>query len=178
MAERENSNSWSSDKSSLMSNERNAAKAASKGDNKITEVDLASIDDNESDLMPGGKGISSSNVNAKTDKQEIRKQTHIAHHSNVGSKQAKAVKNVMIAPKHEKVRETSAPMRCSLMKAGDISIQKINTETLSKLPKPDFGATGLKPNLEVPAIGPSKETLNCAKRIQGSHATKHQVHYH
>jgi hypothetical protein len=168
MAERENSNSWSSDKGSTMSNERNAAKAALKGDNKITEVDLASIDDNGSDLMPGGKGINSSNVNAKTDKQEIRKKTHIEHPSNVGSKQGKAVKNVMIAPKHEKVRETSAPMRGSLMKAGG----------MSKLPKPDFGVSGLKPNLEVPPIGPSKATLNCVKQIQGSHTTKHQVHYH
>ncbi|KAK2370098.1 serine/threonine-protein kinase Nek5 [Trifolium repens] len=175
MAERENSNSWSSDKGSLMSNERNAAKAALKGDKKITEVDLASIDNNGSDLMPGGKGINSSNVNAKTDKQEIRKQTHIEHPSNVGYKQRKAVKNVMIAPKHEKVRETSAPMRGSLMKAGGMSIQKINTETLSKLPKPDFGVTGLKPNLEVPPIGPSKATLNCVKQIQGSHTTKHQM---
>ncbi|XP_045804789.1 serine/threonine-protein kinase Nek5-like [Trifolium pratense] len=175
MAESENSNSWSSDKGSLMSSERNAAKAAPKGDNKINEVDLTSIDDNGSDLlMPGGKGNSSSNVNAKTDKQEIRKQTHIEHHSNVGSKQVKAVKNVMIAPKHEKVRETSTPMRGSLMEAGGISIQKINTETLSKLPKPDFGVTGLKPILEVPTIGPSKATLNCKKRIEGSHTTKHQ----
>jgi NIMA (never in mitosis gene a)-related kinase len=161
-----------------MSNERNAVKAIPKGDNKITEVDLASIDDNGSDLlMPVGKGINSSNVNAKTDKQEIRKKTHIEHPSNVGSKQGIAVKNVMIAPKHEKVRETGAPMRGSLMKAGGMSIQKINTETLSKLPKPDFGATGLKPNLEVPPIGPSKATLNCVKRIQGSNTTKHQVHY-
>ncbi|PNY06502.1 serine/threonine-protein kinase nek5-like protein [Trifolium pratense] len=175
MAESENSNSWSSDKGSFNASERNAAKAPPKGDNKITEVDLASIDDDGSDLlMPGGKGNSSSNVNAKTDKQEIRKQTHIEHHSNVGSKQVKAVKNVMIAPKHEKVRETSAPMKGSLMKPGGISIQKINTEALSKLPKPDFGVTGLKPNLEVPTIGPSKATLNCEKRIQGSHTTKHQ----
>jgi hypothetical protein len=169
MAESENSNSWGGDKGSLMSNERNAVKAIPMGDNKITEVDLASIDDNGSDLlMPVGKGINSSNVNAKTDKQEIRKKTHIEHPSNVGYKQRKAVKNVMIAPKHEKVRETSAPMRGSLMKAGG----------MSKLPKPDFGVSGLKPNLEVPPIGPSKATLNCVKQIQGSHTTKHQVHYH
>ncbi|WJX69006.1 non-specific serine/threonine protein kinase [Trifolium repens] len=166
MAESENSNSWGGDKGSLMSNERNAVKAIPMGDNKITEVDLASIDDNGSDLlMPVGKGINSSNVNAKTDKQEIRKKTHIEHPSNVGSKQGKAVKNVMIAPKHEKVRETSAPMRGSLMKVGG----------MSKLPKSDFGVSGLKPNLEVPPIGPSKATLNCVKRIQGSNTTKHQL---
>lgn len=179
MAESEESNSSSSDKGGLMSNKRNVSKAAPMGDEKITEVDLSMIDDNGSDLiMPGRERNSSSNVNAKTDKQEVRKQTHLEHNSNVGYKLARTVKNVKMGPKHEKVKETRSPMRESLMKAGGISTQKINTETLSKFPKSDFGVNGLKPNVEVPTLAPSKATLHSSKRIQGSHTSKYQVHYH
>lgn len=179
MAESEESNSSSSDKDGLMSNKRNVSKVAPIGDEKITEVDLSMIDDNGSDfIMPGRERNSSSNVNAKTDKQEVRKQTHLEHNSNVGSKLARTVKNVKMGPKHEKVKETRSPMRGSLMKAGGISTQKINTETLSKFPKSDFGVNGLKPNVEVPTLAPSKATLHSSKRIQGSHTSKHQVHYH
>ncbi|XP_039686671.1 serine/threonine-protein kinase Nek5 isoform X3 [Medicago truncatula] len=175
MAESEESNSSSSDKGGLMSNKRNVSKAAPMGDEKITEVDLSMIDDNGSDLiMPGRERNSSSNVNAKTDKQEVRKQTHLEHNSNVGYKLARTVKNVKMGPKHEKVKETRSPMRESLMKAGGISTQKINTETLSKFPKSDFGVNGLKPNVEVPTLAPSKATLHSSKRIQGSHTSKYQ----
>ena len=55
---------------------------------------------------------------------------------------------------------------------------KINTETVSNLPKPNFGAYDLKPNLEVPTTAPSKTTPDSAKRMQGLHTSKHQVHYH
>lgn len=175
MAESEKSNSSCSEKGGLMSNKRNVSKAAPKGDDKITEVDLSSIGDKITDLiMPGRERNSSSNVNAKTDKQEVRKQTHLEHKSNVGSKQARIVKNAKMGPKHEKVKEMSSPMRGSLMKAGGISTQKINTETLCKFPKSDFGVNGLKPNVEVPTLAPSKATLHSAKRIQGSHTSKHQ----
>lgn len=176
MAESEKSNSSCSEKGGLMSNKRNVSKAAPKGDDKITEVDLSSIGEKITDLiMPGRERNSSSNVNAKTDKQEVRKQTHLEHKSNVGSKQARIVKNAKMGPKHEKVKEMSSPMRGSLMKAGCISTQKINTETLCKFPKSDFGVNGLKPNVEVPTLAPSKATLHSAKRIQGSHTSKHQL---
>lgn len=116
--------------------------------------------------------------NAKTDKLESVKQTPNELHPDIVSKQPKTIRNIM-APKDEKVREASSPMRTNRMKAGGVSIQKINTETLSKLPKPNFGVTtGLKPNLEVPTIAPSKATLNSTKRIQESHTSKHQVHHH
>lgn len=176
MAESEKSNSSCSEKGGLMSKKRNISKAAPKGDDKITEVGLSSIGDKITDLiMPGRERNSSSNVNAKTDKQEVRKQTHLEHKSNVGSKQARIVKNAKMGPKHEKVKEMSSPMRGSLMKAGGISTQKINTETLCKFPKSDFGVNGLKPNVEVPTLAPSKATLHSAKRIQGSHTSKHQL---
>lgn len=165
MAESQNSISSSSDIGNLKSNERNIAKAMAKCNDKITDV------------MPSEDGSSFSSFNAKTDKLESMKQTPNEHHHNVLSKQPKTIRNMM-ARKDEKVRETSSPMRSNRMKAGGVSIQKTNTETVSKLPKPNFGDTSLKPNLEVPTIVPSKATLNPAKRIQGSHTSKHQVHHH
>ncbi|CAI8592832.1 unnamed protein product [Vicia faba] len=176
MVQSENSNSLRGGKGNLMLNERNIAKAAPKGDDKITEVDIALTDDDGSELlMHAGERNRSSNFNAKTDKQEVTKKPHIEHHSNAGSRQPKTTKNVMMAPKHEKVRETIHPMRGNGVMASGTSIHKINNETLSKLPRPDFGVTGLKCNLYVPTIAPSKATLNHAKQIQGSHASKHQL---
>ncbi|KAJ1384555.1 Serine/threonine-protein kinase, active site [Sesbania bispinosa] len=164
MAGSQNSSSSSSDKGSSMSSERNIAKVVPKCGNKITEIDLPSED-----------GNGSSNVSTKTDEQEVMKQIHNEHHSNVVSKQPKTIKNVMMALRDEKVRETSSPMRGNRIKAGGISTQKINTETSSKLPKPNPCVSGLKPNLEVPTIAPSKATPDSAKQMQGSHTSKHQL---
>lgn len=178
MVENRNSSSSSSDKDSLMSNERNIAKAVPKCDNQTTETDLASMDDDGSAHLPSEEGNSSSNVNAKTDQQEVMKPSHNEHHSNVASKQPKTIENIMVALKDGKVRETSSPMRGTRIKATGVSIPKINTETLSKLPKPNFGAHGLKPNLETPTTATAKANPDSAKRFHGSHPSKHQVHCH
>ncbi|TKY48677.1 Serine/threonine-protein kinase Nek5 [Spatholobus suberectus] len=54
LPESQNSSSSSTDKDSLMSNEKNTAKAVQKHDNKITEIDLTSIEDDGSEhLLPG-----------------------------------------------------------------------------------------------------------------------------
>ncbi|KAI5412522.1 serine/threonine-protein kinase Nek5 isoform X3 [Lathyrus oleraceus] len=155
MVQSKNRNSLRGDKGYLMLNEQDIAKASLKGDEKITEVDISSTDDDGSKLlMHVGKRNRSSNFNAKTYKQEV-------------------MKNVMMAPKHEKVRETSHPMRGNGVMAGG-PVHKINTETSSKLPKPDFSVSGLKRHLDVPTTAPSKATLNSAKQIQRSHTSKHQ----
>ncbi|RDX90752.1 Serine/threonine-protein kinase Nek5, partial [Mucuna pruriens] len=170
------SSSSSTDKDSLMSNEKNTAKAVQKCDDKITEIDLTSIEDDGSEhLLPGEEGNDSNKVNAKTDEQEVMKQSDNEHHSNVVSKQPKTIKNVVTALKNGKLRETSSPIRGNRIKGGGVSIPKINTETLSKLPKPNFGAYDLKPNLEVPTVAPSKAPPDSAKRMPGSHTSKHQL---
>lgn len=181
MAGSQNSSSTSSDKDSLMSNERNITKAVPKCESETTEADLESFDDDSSELpLPSEEGSSSSNVNAKTDKQEVMKQTHKERHSNAVFKQPKKTKNIVMALKDEKVRETSSTLRSNRIKAGGVSTQKINTETEtpSKLPKPNFGVSALKPNLDVATDAPSKATPDSAKQMQGRHTSKHQVHYH
>ncbi|KAL5130540.1 Serine/threonine-protein kinase Nek5 [Glycine soja] len=169
MAESQNSNSSSSDKDSLMSNEKKIAPAGPKCYNKAIETDQISIDDDGSEDESG-----SSNANAKTAEQEVMKPSNNEHHSNVESKQPKTIRNIMMALKEGKVREATSPMRGNRIKPGGISTQKINTETLSKLPKPTFIAPSMKPNLESPAAL-ARASPDPAKRMMGSHYPKHQI---
>ncbi|KAL2590136.1 hypothetical protein AAZX31_13G295000 [Glycine max] len=172
----QNRSSSSTEKDSLMSNEKNNAKALHKCDCKITEIDLTSIEDDSSEqLLPGEEGNGSSKVNAKTNEKELTKQSNNEQHSNVVSKQPKAIKTVVTALKDGKLKETSSPIRSNRIKVGGVLTHKINTETVSNLPKPNFGAYDLKPNLEVPTTAPSKTTPDSAKRMQGSNTSKHQL---
>ncbi|KAL2328415.1 hypothetical protein Fmac_021842 [Flemingia macrophylla] len=172
MAESQNSNSSSSDKDSLMSNEKNIATAIPKCDNKATETEQISFDEDGSDEE---NGSSNAIANAKTAEQEVMKPSHTEHHSNVESKQPKTIRNIMMALKEGKVREATSPMRGNRIKPGGISTQKISTETLSKLPKPNFAAPSVKPNLESPTVAFSRAAPDSAKRLQGSHHSKHQL---
>ncbi|TKY67025.1 Serine/threonine-protein kinase Nek5 [Spatholobus suberectus] len=172
MAESQNSNSSSSDKDSLMSTEKNIATAVPKCDNKVTESDLTSMDDDGSDEESGS---SNANANAKTAEQEVMKPSHNEHHSKVESKQPKTIRNIMMALKEGKGREATSPMRGNRIKAGGVSTPKISTETLSKLPKPNFFAPSVKPNLESPTVALARATPDSAKRMQGSHHSKHQL---
>jgi len=158
MAESQNSTSSSSDKDSLLSNERNNETTAPKCDNKATEMDIALIDDDGSE-------------------QEVIKSSHNEQHSNVESKQPKTIRNIMMALKEGKGREATSPMRGSRLKAGGLSAQKVNTDISSKLPKPTFVAPSLKPNLESPTVPLVKASPDSSKRIYGSHQSKLQVHY-
>ncbi|OIV99263.1 hypothetical protein TanjilG_17073 [Lupinus angustifolius] len=176
MAESQNSNSSSSDKDSLMSNERNIATPVPRCDNKGTDTDVTSIDDDGSEhLLPCEQESYSSNANTKTVEQDLKKPSHSEQRSNVEPKQPKTVRNIMMALKEGKVRETTSPMRGSRVKAGGVLTQKINTETLSRLPKPIFGSPGSKPNLEPPTAALARATPDSVKRIPGSHPPKHQL---
>ncbi|KAI5388661.1 serine/threonine-protein kinase Nek5 [Lathyrus oleraceus] len=159
MAESQNSTGSSSDKDSLMSIERNIATETTttlKSDSKATEIDVALINDDGSE-------------------QEAIKSSHNEQCSNVESKQPKTIRNIMMALKEGRGRDATSPMRGSRVKAVGVSTQKVNTEVLSKLPKPTFISPGLKPNLESPAVPLVKATLDSAKRIQGSYHSKLQL---
>ncbi|CAJ1979104.1 unnamed protein product [Sphenostylis stenocarpa] len=171
MAESQNSSSSNSDKDSLMSNEKNIATAIPKCDNKTTEMDQTSIDDDGSEEESGS---SNANGNTKIAEQMVMKPSHNAHHSHVESKQPKTIRNIMMALKEGKVREATSPMRGNRIKPAGVSTQKISTETLSKLPKPNFLAPSVKPNLESPTVALSRATPDSAKRMQGSHHSKQQ----
>ncbi|ESW22030.1 hypothetical protein PHAVU_005G120700 [Phaseolus vulgaris] len=174
--EGQNSSSSSTEKDSLMSNMKKTANAVPKCDGKSTELDMTPVEDDGSEqLRPGEEGNGSIKVNAKTVDQVVTKQFNNDHNSNVVSKQPIAIKNVVTALRNRKLRETSSPIRGNSIKGGGVLTHKINTETLSKLPKLNFGACDLKSNLEVPTIAPSKATPDPAKRLPGSHTSKHQL---
>lgn len=161
MAESQNSTSSSSDKDSLMSIERNMATTLAimpMSDSKATEIDVALINDDGSE-------------------QEVIKSSHNEQCSNVESKQPKTIRNIMMALKEGRGRDATSPMRGSRVKAVGVSTQKVNSEVLSKLPKPTVISPGLKANLESPGVPLVKATPDSAKRIQGSYHSKLQVHY-
>ncbi|KAI4334189.1 hypothetical protein L6164_018908 [Bauhinia variegata] len=176
MAKSQNSCSSSSDKDSLMSNERNVSIAVPNCDNKGTETDLASIDDEDDSehLLPSEEENGSSTGSAKADRQELMRPSHVEQQrSNVESKPPKTIKNIMMALKEGKVRENNSPMRGNRIKVGGAHLQKANTETLPKLPKSIAVAPGSKPNLESAPSAPAKATPESGKRIQGLHPLKH-----
>lgn len=176
MVENQNSSSTSSDKDSLVSSERNISTAVPKCNNKATETDLASIDDEDGSehLLRSEEKNGSGTGYAKTDELGVMKTLHDEQQSNVESKQPKIIKNIMMSLKEGKVRENSSPMRDNRIKPGSAT-QKTKTETLPKLPKSNFVAPGFKPNFVSPTVTPAKVTPDPVKRMHGSHLLKYQV---
>ncbi|KAI4322467.1 hypothetical protein L6164_022159 [Bauhinia variegata] len=169
MAESQNSCSSSSDKDSLMSHERSIPTVVPKCDDKGTETDLTSIDDEDGSehLVPREEENGSGTGNVKADQKELMKPSQIEKRSNDESKQPKTIKNIMMALKEGKARENSSPMRGNRIKAGGASVQKANT------PKTTAVVPGPKPNLESSPSAPAKATPESGKRIQGLHPLKH-----
>ena len=146
-----------------------------KCDNKATETDLASIDDEDEHPLPSEEESSSSTGNAKTDRQEVMKPSYNEQRSIVEYKQPKTIKNIMMALKEGKARENGSPMRGSHIRASGALTQKANTETLSKLPKFNAVTPSFKHNSESPTVAPAKTSPDPTKRMQGLHALKNQV---
>lgn len=183
MAESQNSSTSSSDKDSLVSNERNISTVVNKCSNKATKTDLASIDDEDGSehFLCSKEKNGFGTGGAKTDKQEVMKTLHNEQQSNVESKLPKIIKNIPMSLKEGKARENSSPMRGNRspmrgnrIKAGGAT-QKTKIETLPKLPKSNFVAPVFKPNIVSPIVTPEKATPDPAKRMHGSHLLKHQV---
>ncbi|CAI8616206.1 unnamed protein product [Vicia faba] len=158
MAESQNSTSSSSDKDSLMSIERNIATTTPKSDDsKATEIDVALINDDGSE------------------QEAIKSSQSEQCSSNVESKQPKTIRNIMMALKEGRGRDATSPMRGSRVKTVGVSAPKVNTEILSKLPKPTIISPSLKANLESPTVPLVKATPDSAKRIQVSYHSKLQL---
>ncbi|KAL5575938.1 hypothetical protein UlMin_017637 [Ulmus minor] len=174
MAESQNSNSSSSDKDSLLSSEKNimAPNYGSKG----TETDLASIDDEDGteQLLRNEDDHSPSDCVVKMDEKDKRKSSPCEQRSNFESRQPKTIKNIMMALKEGKIRESS-PMRGNRIKTAGVSTQRTNAETLSRIPKLSTIPPGFKSTPDTPPAAPSKTTSDSAKQVHGSHPVKHQL---
>lgn len=172
MAESQNSTSSSSDKDSLLSTDKNTVTTVPSCGSKGTETDFASVDDE--DFVTG-------HVNRTRDEHEpINHPVQMVNQShqneqrfNAESKQPKTIKNIMMALKEGKVRESS-PMRGNRSKGVGISTPKTTTETVSKIPKLCPMVPGLKSYPDTPPLVPSKPTTESAKRIHAS-PLRHQV---
>ncbi|KAI9107702.1 hypothetical protein K1719_021365 [Acacia pycnantha] len=177
MAESQNSSSSSSDKDSSMSNDRIISAVVQKCNNKTTETDITSMDDEDGSehILPSEEDTSSSTSNAKADCQEVMKPSSNERQSVAESKQPKTIKNIMMAIKEGKVRESGSPMRGTRIKAVGASSQKTNADTLPKLPKSNAVAPGIKPNLESPTLISAKTSPDPPKRMPRSHPLKNQA---
>ncbi|KAE8037352.1 hypothetical protein FH972_009945 [Carpinus fangiana] len=177
MAESQNSTSSSSDKDSLLSNEKNILAMVSNCNNKGTNTDLASIDDEAGTekLLLSEEEHRLNMCTVKMDEQEVMKPSHNEHISSIESRQPKTIKNIMMALKEGKVRENKSPMRGHQTKAGGALTQRTNTEALPKVPKPSAVVHGFKSNADTLTVAPAKASFDSAKRIQGSHPLKHQI---
>ncbi|KAL6966767.1 non-specific serine,threonine protein kinase [Sarracenia purpurea var. burkii] len=175
-AESQRSSSSCSDKDSMVSSEKNIISGAFNCENKGTDMDLASIDDDVNcERFPGDEQNGTAIFTLKMDDEKLIKDSHSEQTSNVESKQPKSIKNIMMALKEEKSRENSSPMRGSCKKAGGADIQRNNLEALPKIPKPSPGTHGFNANMETLPSAQGKTSSQSVKRIRGSHPPKHQL---
>lgn len=177
MAESQNSNSSASDKDSLRSGDRNISATVSNSDNKATDTDLISIDDEDGfEQPPPSEEEHGPDVCIiKMDERAVMKPSHSEQVSIVESKQPKTIKSIMMALKEGKVRENGSPMRSTRTKAVGTPTQRCNTEASPKILKPCSVAPGLKSNADTQGLTPAKLTFDSAKRVQGSNPLKQQV---
>lgn len=173
LAESESSNSSCSDKGSLVSSEKKIMVMTFNCDNKGTETDLASIDDEvgcEQSLL----GDEQSGA-LKMDAEEVMKHFHSEHISNSVSKRPKSAKNTVVASKAGNARETSSPMRGNRTDAGEAVTPRITIEVLPKVPKPSPVTPGFKANVGTSPPAPANGSFEPVKRSKGTHSSKHQV---
>lgn len=176
MGESQSSNSSCSDRDSLLSNERNVQVMGFNFDNRTSDVDLVSIDDEPSfgqlqqhdergtemcnDVMEDGEAI-------KPFPDEKRRDTEL--------RQPRTIKNIMMALKEGKARENSSPMRANRPKAGGIYTQRSNTEASPKVPRLSPVTPVSKTNTETQSPASAKTSSDPVKRPHAIHSLKHQL---
>lgn len=164
MAESQSSSSSCSDRESLMSSEKSIKVVACKCDHKAIDIDLASANEEI-----GCQTIMDS------DEHGTIRPFKDEHTTNIELKQPKTIKNIMMALKEGKVRENSSPMRGNRIKAAGVCNQRTNAEAPSKIPRLVVITPAPKGIADTPPSVPAKISPDSTKRIQGLHASKHQV---
>ncbi|GAV64805.1 Pkinase domain-containing protein [Cephalotus follicularis] len=175
MAESHNSNSSSSDKDSLLSSYRDTPATVASSENKYTDTDLVSIDDeDESDRpLPSEEENGPRVCFVKVDERGVINSSCDEHGSNVEVKQPKTIKRIMKALKE--VGENGSPMRGNRTKTGCVLIQRINTEASPKVIEPSSVTPNLKCNADTLIFSQAKVALDSAKPFQGSYPLKHKL---
>ncbi|PSR89831.1 Serine/threonine-protein kinase [Actinidia chinensis var. chinensis] len=174
LAESQSSNSSCSDKDSLVSSEKHIMATKFYCETKGTDTHLCSIDDEVGrEQLPVDEQNGNDTCNLQMD-EELTKHLHAEQRFNFESKQPKTIKNIMMALKEGKGRDSS-PMRGNRVKVGGAGIPRNNFDVSPKIPKPSPGTPGFKANVETPPSAQEKTSFDSAKRVQGLHPSKHQL---
>ncbi|KAL2485563.1 Serine/threonine-protein kinase Nek5 [Abeliophyllum distichum] len=176
MAESQSTNSSCSDRDSLMSCEKNEQGVTLNFDNKATDTESASVDDDVScgQLQPSKDQQKIDTFSANIKNLEVMKPLHEEQRCNVEPKQPRTIKNIMIALKEGRARENSSPMRGN-RKVSSTGNQRPFVEASLKITKPSSVNPGLKANEEISPATSVKANSDSTKRIQGTHSLKHQL---
>ncbi|GMG98415.1 hypothetical protein Nepgr_000255 [Nepenthes gracilis] len=146
MTESQNSSSSCSDKDSSISVERDIPLTISNCENKATDTDMASEDE-----------IGLYNP-LQSDEQR-----------------PKVIKNLIMALKERKARESSSPMRSTHTRVRGAHLQGTNVEASPKVPKPNIIPSSRKPIADSPIVASAKACPDSIKLVQGSPSLKHQL---
>ncbi|XP_022869351.1 serine/threonine-protein kinase Nek5 isoform X1 [Olea europaea var. sylvestris] len=178
MGESQSSNSSCSDRDSLMSTERNVQEIIFNSNNKAVNTDLASMDDDDMisrQLHPSEDQQQTDMIPGNTKEREVMKPQHEERRSGTESKQPKAIKNIMMALKEEKARESSSPLRRNHPKVSGAGNQRLSTEASPKVTGPSAYNSGLKATAETPPNLSVKDNSDSTKRTKVTHSLKHQL---
>ncbi|KAL8144008.1 hypothetical protein V2J09_017040 [Rumex salicifolius] len=172
MAESQSSSSSCSDKNSSISIEKNIPVMAVNCDNKGTDIDMASDDEN-GDIMPHQEDDQFCNYESavRMDEQDAMKPSNYDLNLNSEDRQPKEIRSIYMSLKDGKHRENSSPVRSNYPRGGSPHGERSNVEALSRIPKPSIIPSSLKPSPHSPAVI-SPDSL---KHAHGTSPAKHQV---
>ncbi|GAB2285606.1 hypothetical protein Dimus_020050 [Dionaea muscipula] len=176
MAESQYSSGSCSDKESTISMEKSTPIMVVNCDKKATDIDIASDDEFGFDKPPVSEEQNcSADFGGKMSEQGPTMPSNDESRCHSEAKPPKTIKNILIAIKEGKTRESSSPMRSNRGRTGGAQVQRGHVEISPKVPKPNFVPPTVKPNTESPQVAPAKTSPDPVKRNHGSSSLKHQL---
>ena len=175
MAESQNSNSSNSDRDSLFSSDKNTPAMTANCDEKVTDSDMASVDDHEGSepLLPCEE--QTHNVCSLKVNDPMHPKPSQEDQSNSESRRPKTIRNIMLALKEGKARENYSPVRGNRAKSGVASNQKAFADVPPKVIKPPMAVPGSKSSPDTPITVSTKANIESSRRNQAVSTPKHQV---
>ncbi|TYJ96069.1 serine/threonine-protein kinase Nek5 isoform X1 [Cucumis melo var. makuwa] len=176
MAESQNSNSSNSDRDSLFSSDKNTPAMTANCDDKVTDSDMASVDDHEGSepLLPCEEEQTHNVCSLKVNDPMHSKPSQ-EDQSNSESRRPKTIRNIMLALKEGKARESYSPVRGNRVKSGVASNQKAYAEVPPKVIKPPMAVPGSKSSPDTPITVSAKANIESSRRNQVVSTPKHQL---
>lgn len=174
MAESQNSNSSNSDRDSLFSSDKNTPATVSNCDDKVTDSDMASVDDHDGSepLLPSEEERTHNMCSLKVNDPMHSKPSQ-EDQFNSESRRPKTIRNIMLALKEGKARENCSPVRGNRVKSGVPSNQKAYAEVPPKAIKPPVAVPSSKSNPDTPVT--VKANIESSRRNQVVATPKHQL---